>query len=387
MISVAAACTAIQLTAMPSYSELQEAEPQIKKLVEPEYAALESDKKPVGEVADSVFAKAQKAKNQAEKLLLLKGAFMLYVRNGDKENALKMLTALQQLVAASKPDGYYETIIGHYTWKYNVKNDEADIVSVKAEEGADGTIVVPEKIDGVKVTGLAGSSGDALKWSGAKSVKIPAGVTKIGWSPCAECVNLLAFFVDPANPAYCAKNGQLCTKDGKYLLCGVNGNVTIPKGVKDIGRGAFCGFGGVKSVKIPEGVTTIGYCAMCQCGFSELTLPSSLRIIYHGAFWGCGNLTKLTIKEGVTDIQGDAFWRCGGLKTVTMPASVTNLLGNTFRDCGNLESVTMLGERPTGPENIFQGCAKLKEIHVPASAKSWADMKSWCGKPLVFDKR
>ena len=40
----------------------------------------------------------------------------------------------------------------------------------------------------------------------------------------------------------------------------------------------------------------------------------------------------------------------------------------------------MLGERPETEKNIFHCCGKLKAIHVPAKAKSWAEMILVSGK-------
>ena len=42
MVAMAVACAAVQLTAMPTEEEARRAEPVVKKLLEPERAALES---------------------------------------------------------------------------------------------------------------------------------------------------------------------------------------------------------------------------------------------------------------------------------------------------------------------------------------------------------
>ena len=45
VVAMATACTALELTAMPTEEEAKQAEPAVQKLLEPERAALKSGKK------------------------------------------------------------------------------------------------------------------------------------------------------------------------------------------------------------------------------------------------------------------------------------------------------------------------------------------------------
>jgi len=204
-----------------------------------------------------------------------------------------------------------------------------------------------------------------------ESVTIPSSVTNIDEHAFWHCSGIKSFSVASDNPSYSSRNRMLCTKGGATLIAGVigvNGNVTIPEGVANIGSSAFNGYSGLKSVTIPNGVTNIG----------------------NWAFHGCRGLTSVAIPEGVTSIGADAFLDCRGLTSVTIPNSVTSIGVGAFCTCSALKSVTMCGERPNVPNsllpnNIFGNCGKLKSIHVPANAKSWVGMKAWQGIPLVFD--
>jgi hypothetical protein len=200
--------------------------------------------------------------------------------------------------------------------------------------GVNGDVMIPE--------GVATIGSDSFHGCfGLNSVLIPSSVTNIEHWAFSFLSGLSSIRVDIANPAYKSVDGLLLTKDGRTLIRGVNGKVTIPAGVECIGEIAF----------------------------------------------SCSRFESLTIPEGVTNIEHAAFYRCGGMRTVTIPSSVKNIgAGGAFGRCGDLESVTMLGERPELQKgNIFDGCGKLKVIHVPANAKSWTGMKKWQGIPLVFD--
>ena len=70
--------------AMPTQEETKKAEPLVMGLMRADQAALKSGKKTRAEVAESAIKLADKAESEAEKLLLMKGAFNLYVRAGDR---------------------------------------------------------------------------------------------------------------------------------------------------------------------------------------------------------------------------------------------------------------------------------------------------------------
>ncbi|MDO4990664.1 MAG: leucine-rich repeat domain-containing protein [Eubacteriales bacterium] len=68
--------------------------------------------------------------------------------------------------------------------------------------------------------------------------------------------------------------------------------VKIPYGVTEIGRGAFCGFDGLKEVTIPESVKRIGPSAFKNCReLSSLVIPDSVTFIEPYTFDGCRKLT------------------------------------------------------------------------------------------------
>lgn len=91
-------------------------------------------------------------------------------------------------------------------------------------------------------------------------------------------------------------------------------------------EGSFLNFKKLTSLTIPEGVKTIGKMAFSGCiGLTgTLTLPSSLVSIGYCAFNGCTGLTgTLTIPNSVTSLGQGAFSSCIGLTKVILSTSMS----------------------------------------------------------------
>ena len=103
MVAMAVACAAIQLTAMPTAEETKQAEPVVKRMLAQERAALESGRKTRSEVAEAAMKLASEADTDAAKLLLMKGAFVLYVKDGNLEKAVETMRALEAAISDMPP--------------------------------------------------------------------------------------------------------------------------------------------------------------------------------------------------------------------------------------------------------------------------------------------
>jgi len=138
--------------------------------------------------------------------------------------------------------------------------------------------------------------------------------------------------------------------------------VTIPEGVKSIGKKAFQRTR-ISSIVIPDSVLTIGESIFNNCLFLEkVTLSKNLKEIPLAAFDSCSRLEEIQIPEGVTAIGEEAFggctalkslslpstlkridpwafWRCS-FQTVTVPAAVKEIGAHAFRETPWLKSVT-----------------------------------------------
>ena len=89
--------------AMPTQEETKKVEPLVMDLMRADQDALKSGKKTRVEVAESAMKLADKAESEAAKLLLMKGAFNLYVRAGEFDKAIETLQTMQTAIPDMPP--------------------------------------------------------------------------------------------------------------------------------------------------------------------------------------------------------------------------------------------------------------------------------------------
>ena len=95
MGALAASCAVCELAAMPTAEETRQAVPVVKKLLASEHEALKAGRKTRSEVAVAAMKLAGETDTVAAKLLLMKGAFALYVRDGNLEKAAETMNAIK----------------------------------------------------------------------------------------------------------------------------------------------------------------------------------------------------------------------------------------------------------------------------------------------------
>ncbi len=127
--------------------------------------------------------------------------------------------------------------------------------------------------------------------------------------------------------------------------------VTVPDGVNEIGKCAFCGceqvkkiilpdsvekisvsafsFRSLEEIHIPDSVIEIGEEAFYETALKKVVLPKYLKIIANRLFYECWKLEEAVIPEGVEQIESEAFFLTG-LKEVHIPESVKAIRGWAF---------------------------------------------------------
>ena len=143
--------------------------------------------------------------------------------------------------------------------------------------------------------------------------------------------------------------------------------VTLPDGVRSIGKYAFYNCRFLNSITLPDGVETIGDYAFGECEYLKtITLPEGLKNIGDFAFYWCRYLGSIKFPESLISIGRNAFEFCNTIAEIVIPDSVTSIGYYAFSYCDKLTSVVL----PSGLEEIkdytFYG-SKLKSIDIPDS--------------------
>ena len=224
--------------------------------------------------------------------------------------AAMAVTCLPQ-AAFAEDDGYYTSADG--VWVCETDNGPFHSMAkdgglwVEQYKGTDTDVVIPEEIDGYKVTGIIegfkgeyrrnddGSSyrGPATNANGDPivSVTIPKTVRSLyGWGdstdPFFNNPALTSINVDRDNPYWTSVDGVLYTKDMNVLYhypAGKSGtSFTVPDGVKYVFEYAFEG-SNLTSITLPEGL---------------------VRLSLRGNGFGLGKVTSITIPSTVAVLGG-----------------------------------------------------------------------------------
>ena len=256
-------------------------------------------------------------------------------------------------------------------WTYTISDGKASVgggsySNTAVSRTTSGVLEIPSSLGGCPVVGI--NSFAFYSCGSLAGVTIPDSVTSIGNSAFTGCHSLTSFVVAADNSFYKSDSGLLLTKDGKTLVAGINGDVTIPDSVTSIGNSAFTGCSGLASVSIPNGVTNIGNSAFSACiGLTSVTIPDSVTSIGNDAFRNCSNLESVTIPDSVTSIGNYAFSGCSGLTSVTIPSSVKAIGWYAFNGCSGLTSVTIHDGVTSIGINAFYNCTNLTNVIIPNS--------------------
>ena len=225
---------------------------------------------------------------------------------------------------------------------------------------AKGELVIPETLDGKKVTAIGNNAFKNCSGFTGKLV-IPDSVTEIigssdqydgAFSGCTGFDSLVL-----------SKN-LTTIGDCTFRNCtGFKGSLTIPSSVTTIDDNAFEGCSGfTDSLTIQSGVKTIGNNAFDGCGrfTGNLTIPNTVMTIGEYAFRYCrGFKGSLTIPNSVTSIGNGAFNWCSGFTgSLIIPGSVTSISSGAFSGCsGFTGSLTIQSGVKTIGDNAFYGCS------------------------------
>ena len=214
--------------------------------------------------------------------------------------------------------------------------------------------------------------------------------------------------ISGSNAAYAA--GDFEISDSVLTnYSGKGGAVAIPSGkVTAIADYAFYGCSNITSLTVPEGVKSIGKQAFFNCsGMTSLSLPASVRSIGELCFNGCQKLqsisvpassgyfssedgvlfnygattlircpegftdTEYTVPESVTTIDSSAFSRCLSLKRVNLPSGLNLIRDRAFYEDVNLSSMIIPASVAAVGSEAFRSTGGIKTLSLEAVSPSF----------------
>ena len=193
-----------------------------------------------------------------------------------------------------------------------------------------------------------------------------------------------------------------------YGCSGITG-LTIPQGVKTIGKQAFANCSSMTSISIPKSVTSIGELSFNGCSkltnidvasgsayfsseggilfsqdkttlirypegknASSYSIPSSVTIIDKSAFSRCLALNGITLPSGLKTIRDNAFYEDTGITSLAIPSTVTSIGSEAFRSTTGLKTLTLEAKSPTFGKNAFKNTGVARILYA-GSTTQWAD--------------
>lgn len=190
-------------------------------------------------------------------------------------------------------------------------------ISLKKDCGIeiDGVLMIPEEVNGNKVTAIAESA--FIGCRKVNTVIVPDSVVSIGKSAFSKCLCL-------ANVTL--PDGVKELPERVFQYCVSLSNITMPKHLEFIGDYAFCDCKQLMKMEIPDTVKTIGDSAFSGCrSLKTIILPQGIEMIPKSAFNECVGIEQITIPDTVKMIGKFAFWGCRSLSSFFMSDSVMRI--------------------------------------------------------------
>ena len=173
--------------------------------------------------------------------------------------------------------------------------------------GQDTKLVIPDTLDGKKVTEIGDGCFSGNPWP--ERVYVPEGVVKIG--------------------------------DFGFECCSHMEKIYLPDSLREVGNGAFSGCGVLKLADFSDGVTSIGDGAFMACrNMTQISLPADLQQLGKFAFAFCNDLSDVSFRGNkLKAIPERAFDSCSNLEAINLPDSVTTLGKRAFYSCDMLSRI------------------------------------------------
>ncbi len=438
MVAMAAACAAVQLTAMPTEEEAKQAGPVVRKLLASERAALSSGRKTRSEVAATAIKFANEADTDAVKLLLMKGAFTLYVQDGNLAKAAEAMNAIKAAIPDMPPKSVTNMIEAALLGA-SKKGERAQLYKLLDEAKVDIASKGPVSHlfpgwsllnSEVKPELVSHRGQDLVLRMHPKDQKTPVVLKRTvklsNKNPCLflkvasfdgesdfvlsvrvngkdvmpdriVCTSDLELWEDLVVPLFdwrgdsveieivTRANGWWCEWSHFARIEIAEGNGQETCGLAGVKNGTETVDGYTWSYFIRNGGATVT-AVVSPSPKGAITIPATLGGVKvaglaKNLFDHCKEVTSVTIPEGVTSIGPRAFNFCYGLKSVTIPSSVKTIGEWAFSACFQLQPVTMPESLEYLGKGAFINCRSFNVVNLPAKLAVIGDVAfGYCGR-------
>lgn len=168
-----------------------------------------------------------------------------------------------------------------------------------------------------------------------------------------------------------------CIGGGALAFSGIN-SITIPESVTNIGDYSFANEN-ITSLTIPPSIIRMGTGDFSDCYNMNTLIMTGVTNIWPEEFEFNLYLTNFNIPSSVKGIEDEGFLQCVSLSYVTIPVSVQNIGESAFQNCGNLTNVTFAGANCSITDStVFSGDSSLT-IHAP----SGGSVQAYCASNSI----
>lgn len=184
--------------------------------------------------------------------------------------------------------------------------------------GSQKDVVIPEKVNGFTVTGIAES---AFEDSSISSVVIPNTITSLGKYAFDNCTDLTEVVV-PAS----------VTEIGDYAFRGCTAlkSVELNANVNEIPFSSFQNCTALEKITVSDSITSIAAYAFLNCTALKSFRFDNIEAFSTGSFESAG-LTEVIISDKVNNLPMQVFKNCSNLTRVQIGRNVNSIAFNAFR--------------------------------------------------------
>ena len=227
---------------------------------------------------------------------------------GDPESGIVMVGDAKDVDCQVQATEKARTAAPNVEYKFSYKLEDGNAIITGIDPKPVGTLVIPDKIDGHKVTNISGGRGyndDSPFWSGCEQmtkVVLPAGLEKS--EAFCNCKSLSSIEISRSNKNFASHDGALYTKDFSTLLAypKTRESVKLSPKTRKIGACAFRGCA-LKTANLPKGIMEVAPWNLCECPDLELIeFPKSLKYLGQCAACGSGKLKKIVFNGDAPQI-------------------------------------------------------------------------------------